>query len=354
MTPDGLVRVGVVGVGNFGHLHAEVLAALPGVRLDAVCDVDPQRVRQVAGALGGVAAFDSFDACLREADLDAVVLATPEDQHARQAVAAMERGWDVLVEKPVALNIAEALAVQEAARRTGQVAMVGTILRFSLPHRRLAEAVQAGGLGRVLHVRSARYISGDWFGRIGVHPALRATIHDVDLVLWLTGQRVTRVAAAGHVLPGEESPRILCGLLWLANGATAVVESHFILPASYPANTLPPERPGTRVGAVEVVGEAGIARLDDGGGLSIWSREGPYAPDLFVVPRVGGHAAGALRAELEHFVGCVASRTPSALAPLADSVHAVGVAAAMVRAMESGAITGVEDRIDEHGTRTRL
>lgn len=347
-----VVRIGVVGVGNFGRLHAEVLAALPGARLAAVCDSDTQQMRQVSRALGGVAAFDSFEACLRGADLDAVVLATPEDQHARQAVAAMERGWDVLVEKPLALSVGEARAVQDAARRTGRVAMVGTILRFSLPHRQLAEAVLAGHLGRVLHVRSVRYVSHDWFARIGVHTAFRATIHDVDLVLWLTRQRVTRVAAAGHVLPGEERPRALSGLLWLEDGATAVVESHFILPPLYPGNTLPPERPGVRVGTLELVAEAGIARLDDSVGLSLWSHQGAYAPDLYVVPRVGGHVAGALRAELEHFVACVASRTPSAMAPLADGVHGVDVAAAIVHAIESGTITSLEDRVDEHDTRT--
>jgi predicted dehydrogenase len=354
MTP---VRIALVGAGNFGRLHAAVLADTPGATLVAVCDPDPA-ARSLARAAAAAAApaagtarraaaatpaptdtvaagggpgpqeFDSFDAVLARADVDAVVLATPEDVHAAQAIAAMERGWDVLVEKPLALTTADAHAVAAA-------------LRFSVPHRQLAEAVHAGAVGRVRHVRSARYVSASWFARTAVHPALRAAIHDIDLVLWLTGRRVRAVAAAGHTLSGEARPRAVVALLWLDDGTSAVVEAHFLLPPSYPATTLPPERAGVRTGLVEVVGEAGLARLDDSAGLQLWGAGGAHAPDLHVVPQVAGRPVGALRAEVEHFVACVAARASATAVPLDDAVHAVAVAEAIARAADSGEIVPV-------------
>lgn len=343
MSAAAPVRVCVVGVGNFGRLHVETLATMPNAQLVAVCDPDARRRQSVMEVLGGVAEFDSFEACLEQADLDAVVLATPEPVHAQQAIAVMERGWDVLVEKPLALTPEEAQAVLATARRSERVAMVGTILRFSIPHRQLADAVKAGQLGQVLHIRSARYISRAWFAGSQVHPAFRATVHDIDQVVWLTGQRVDRVAAMGHTLAGERLPSSCASLLLLESGATASIETHFLLPPGFPSNTAPPERVGTRQGVMEVVGTAGIARLDDAAGLTLWSTHGSYSPDLFVVPRAGGIVAGALRAELEHFLACVISRTPSPIAPLVDSVHTVAVASALVRAIDSRSFVTVEE-----------
>jgi predicted dehydrogenase len=358
------VRIGIAGIGNWGRLHAETLAALPGVRLAAICDPDAVRRAEVlesvrrtgegrpaaaastqvpAASAPEPRAYDSFEACVRDADLDAVLVATKDEQHTAHAVAALERGWHVFVEKPLALSLQDARAVHQAAARARKVAMVGTILRFSVPHRQLADAVHLGRIGRLLHLRSVRYVTTGWLARTPVHTALRLSIHDIDLVLWLAGRRVVRAAAAGHTLPGEDRPRSLVGLLWMDGGASAVVETHYVLPSPFPSNTLPPEAPGTRVGMVEVFGTEGIARLDDSGGLSVWNRDGGYSPDLFMTSQIGGRIVGAMRAELEHFVSCVAAGRPSEVAPLADSVHATAVAEAIIRAERSATIEPVEE-----------
>lgn len=344
------VRVGILGLGNWGRLHAETLATLPDARLAAVCDLDAGRraaaleaIRRKAASPGGrIQEYDDLDACLRHADLDALVIATRDEQHSEHATAALERGWHVLVEKPFATTLGEARRVQAAAISAGRVVLAGTILRFSIPHRQLADAVHAGRVGRALHVRGVRYVTAAWLSRTPIHTAMRLSVHDIDLALWLTGQRVRRVAAAGHTLPGENRPRSLILLLWLAGGASAVVETHYVLPPTFPSNTLPPEELGARVGTVEVFGESGIARLDDSAGLGIWTRDGAYSPDLFVTPQLDGRIMGAMRAELEHFVSCAAAGAPSSVAPLQDSVHGIAVAEAAARAERSGSIETVE------------
>lgn len=346
------LRVAMAGVGNWGRLHAETLVALGGVCLVAVCDPDAGRravvceaIRQAGSAAPAAPAeYESLEACLREADLDAAVIATRDEQHAGHAIAALERGCHVFVEKPLALSLRDARAVQAAAARSGRLAMVGTILRFSLPHRQLVEAVRGGRLGRVLHVRGVRSVTAGWLARTSVHTAIRLSVHDIDLVLWITGRRVVRVAAVGHTLPDEDRPRSLVGLFWMSGGASAVVETHYLLPPAFPINTLPPEAPGTRVGMVEVFGEQGVARLDDAAGLGLWTASGAFSPDLFVAPRMDGRTTGALRAELEHFVLCAAEGIASSVAPLADAVHGIAVAEAMVRAQASQSLESVEEK----------
>jgi predicted dehydrogenase len=341
--------VGIVGLGNWGQLLAATLAGIPTARLSAVCDHHSSKraaVLEAAGRIAGgvpdIAEFDSFEVFLSRADLDAVIIATQDDRHVEPAVAALQRGWHVFVEKPLALNWREAARVQDAAMRTGRMAMVGTILRFSLPHRQLADAVAWGRLGRLLHVRSVRHISQAWFSRTEVHPAFRTAIHDIDQVLWLTRQRVSRVAAAAHVLEGEKPPRALVLLMWLDGGASAVVEAHFSVPSSYPSNTLPPERPGARIGVLDAFGSAGMARLDDTANLFLWNEDGGYNPDTTMTPQLDGRIMGAMRAELEHFVQCAGAGRGSSIAPLEDTIHATAVAEAAIRAQASGAIETVE------------
>jgi len=339
------VRVAVVGVGNFGRLHALALSELPKVELIGVCDTDPRR-REEVGSVLGVRKYDALETLLRETELDAVVLATPESYHVSQTIAALERGVDVLVEKPLALTAKDACLIQRTAEAQGRLVMVGTILRFSIPHRNLRSIVSAGHIGPILHLRSVRYISESWFRGSTVDAIFRACIHDIDQVLWLTSQRVVKVYAAGHVDNEEKFHRSVVGLLILERGTTAVVEAHFALPQTFPATTIPPERPGARRHLLEVIGTSGIAKLDDPAGVEVWSSNSAYRPDLSVVAQDGGRILGALRAELEHFTDCVASRHPSSIAPLADSVHGVAVAEAMARSMHSGKIIQIAEVLE--------
>ena len=86
------VRVGLVGLGRFGKLHAAMLAALPGVELAAVCDPQPDEVAALSARYEGVRGFTDCKEMLNATDLDAVFLVSPEPFHADQALAALSRG----------------------------------------------------------------------------------------------------------------------------------------------------------------------------------------------------------------------------------------------------------------------
>src|SRR5690349_14871155 len=102
------VRVGLAGLGRFGKLHASVLASLPDVDLVAACDPLPEEVARLQAGHPQLAGFGDVSELLADTDLDALFIVSPEPLHAGQALAALDRGVAVFVEKPLALTAAEA------------------------------------------------------------------------------------------------------------------------------------------------------------------------------------------------------------------------------------------------------
>ncbi|RMH15293.1 MAG: gfo/Idh/MocA family oxidoreductase [Gemmatimonadetes bacterium] len=197
MSPGGraLPRIGVVGVGSLGYHHARILAGLEGVRMAGVYDADEARAAEVAAA-HGVRAHASLGALLEAAD--AVVVAVPTVAHEAVAVAALERGVHVLIEKPMASSLAEADRILEAARRGGALVQIGHVERFNAAVRAAAPYLE-----EPLFVESHRM--APFVPRsIDVAVVLDLMIHDVDLVGALVGRPVRAIAATGiPVLTGN-------------------------------------------------------------------------------------------------------------------------------------------------------
>lgn len=153
------IRVGVVGVGRGADLAREI-GPVVGMRLAAVCDVDPKRVK-AAGERFGVATFTDFDALLG-ADIDAVVLANRFHEHAPLAIRALQAGKHVLSETAACFTLAEGVALIRAAERSGCVYMLAenyAYMRFNQEMRRLYQAGRVGefmyGEGEYVHPMDA-------------------------------------------------------------------------------------------------------------------------------------------------------------------------------------------------------
>jgi predicted dehydrogenase len=122
------IRVGVIGVGDFGRNHVRVYHELPDAELIGIHDADPERARQIAAEFGTQAFSDV--AQLAE-QIDAVSVAVPTKLHAQIAAQLLETGLDVLVEKPIARSVAEADGLIATAKRTGRILQVGHLERFN-------------------------------------------------------------------------------------------------------------------------------------------------------------------------------------------------------------------------------
>ena len=190
MTTDasGVPRVAVVGVGHFGQRHARILSTLPGVRLEAVVDIDAARAERVALETG--TSFE-HDVSVLDGLVDAVTLAVPTASHHALAVPLLERGISVLVEKPMARTVAEADDMIAAAEATGAVLAVGHTERYN-------PAVAAA----LPLVRSPRFIEvhriGAFPGRsLDIDVVFDVMIHDLDILLAAVRTEVATIEAVG-------------------------------------------------------------------------------------------------------------------------------------------------------------
>lgn len=192
------LRTAVIGAGKIGHFHAKALASLDSSEFVAVAGRDLTRTREFASGYG-VNAYDDVATMVREERVEAVFICTPHPVHKEVALAAIENGAHVLVEKPLASTLADSDAILEAARRRG--VLVGTVAqrRFFTPSLRIRDAIDAGKIGRpvlatavLLGWRDRTYYESDpwrgsWEGE-GGGVLINQAPHLLDMLLWFMGE----------------------------------------------------------------------------------------------------------------------------------------------------------------------
>ncbi len=147
------VRVGVVGCGRIADLQVLGYLAHPRCRIVAVCDVDGARAAERAKAWGADRVYGDLERLLADRDVDAVDILTPHHLHAEQAIAALEAGKAVSLQKPPTRTLAELDAVIAAAGRTGSSLRVFENFMHYPPHRKARELIDAGAVGTPLSIR---------------------------------------------------------------------------------------------------------------------------------------------------------------------------------------------------------
>ena len=166
---SGPVRFAIVGTGGMAASHAHCLQSLPHCEVVAAADIDAGRVAAFCRKFGIPGVFTSVDDLLRQADCDAVVVATTDAAHLPVTMAALRAGCHVLCEKPLALNHADAMTMVRAARRARRVNLVNFSYRNWPALQEVARRVRRGDLGEVRHVEASYLQSwlaskgwGDW------------------------------------------------------------------------------------------------------------------------------------------------------------------------------------------------
>jgi predicted dehydrogenase len=154
------VRVALVGCGGRGRYVAELMRQAPGTQFVAACDVYDVHAGRARDWMGGDAtAYRDFRRALDRADIDALLVATPDHWHAIPTVLACAAGKDVYVEKPLAHNIREGRAMVAAARRHGRIVQTGMQHRSAPHYREIQELIASGAIGKVRFVRVWNYVN---------------------------------------------------------------------------------------------------------------------------------------------------------------------------------------------------
>lgn len=207
------IAFGIVGAGMVARYHARAIAATAGARLAAVCRANATRAVDAADEFG-VPCETDLEALLARGDIDAVCLCSPSGLHAEQALAAARAGKHVLVEKPMALCLADADAMITACDATGVRLGVAFQRRTDPTVVALHESIRAGEVGELIlgaatvpyYRPQSYYDNAGWRGTWvldGGGALMNQGIHMVDLLLWLMGGSAAVVGAAG----GAESHR---------------------------------------------------------------------------------------------------------------------------------------------------
>ena len=215
MAQPRAVTAVVIGAGHRGRFvyGGQALAHPERLRILAVAEPDPERRDAMARehGLGSGALFGDWGELLAKPQLaDAAVIATSDTLHVAPALAALARGYHVLLEKPIAPHPADCERVVAAAEKAGRILQIGHVLRYTAFYRRVHEIVASGRLGRIWQIALAEHVGawhmahsfvrGRFRNRAIAAPILLAkSCHDLDLLVWLAQVRPARVASFGRL-----------------------------------------------------------------------------------------------------------------------------------------------------------
>jgi predicted dehydrogenase len=207
------MRLGIIGAGTIGKTHA-IAAQSAGIEIGWITDLNENLAKKLANDVSSARYTTDLRNVLDDKSVNAVVIAVPNSYHKDLAVAAMDAGKDVLLEKPMGINQDECLLINATAEKTQRVLQIGMANRFSAVGQAAKVVAESGELGAIYHVKANLYLRrgipglGSWFTTkaiAGGGVLIDNGVHLVDLALWLLNfPVVTRVS--GRVYSGFGSP----------------------------------------------------------------------------------------------------------------------------------------------------
>jgi UDP-2-acetamido-3-amino-2,3-dideoxy-glucuronate N-acetyltransferase len=320
------VKVAVIGVGYWGKNLVRNFHEL-GV-LEALCDGEPAVEANCRRLYGNVKFYREFDAVLADRSITAVALATPAVTHYALAKAALEAEKDVLVEKPLAVDVKQGEDLVHLAEAKARILMVGHILRYHPAILRLQELIHDGTLGKINYLYSNRLN----IGKIRTEENILWSFapHDISVMLALLNEMPTRVACQGGA--------------YLNHDVSDVTLSHFDFPSGVRAHIFVSWLHPFKEQRLVVVGSEKMAVFDDTAEhkLVLYPHRVEWKNRVPTAVKATGEVVALedrepLRAECQHFLDCVENRT-SPVSDGREGLRVLRILDACQRAMQNGAI----------------
>ena len=340
-----MINVAVVGLGHWGPNLARNIAALPDAQLHTLCDVRPERLEHVGRQYPAAKRHRDFDAIVGDPDVDAVVIATPVCTHFELALAALQAGKHVLVEKPLAQTSTQCRELITLSEKHDRILMVGHVFLYNAAVRKVKEYIQSGELGQVYYIYSQRLNLG--IIRQDVNALWNFGPHDLSILCYWLDAAPERVLARGYsyIQPGIED--VVFMTLDFPGGVGASVHISWLDPSKVRRMTVVGSEKmvvyddvsaDTRI----MVFDKGIMKkpnastglsTGDGPSLGRYESFGEFqlllrAGDV-LIPKLD--FVEPLKVECQHFVQCI--RTSEQ--PLTDGYHGMQVVEALEAAQEA-------------------
>ncbi len=197
------MKVAVIGCGGVSKMHFMALSNNPDTEIVAVADIKPERADRAAAAYGGKAYYD-FDELISSEELDCIHICTPHYLHTSMAIKALNKGINVLTEKPCSVSAEEVLALCDAQKKSGKQVGVCFQNRYNACVQYIKETILNGSMGKVKAIRAfvtwnrgKDYYSDDWHGTLDKECGgvlINQAIHTVDLVGYFGGKCQSLIA----------------------------------------------------------------------------------------------------------------------------------------------------------------
>ena len=240
------MRIGVIGAGAMGRNHVRVLRELPGVELVGVADADFDAACRVAES-NATRGYASHGQLIEKERPDALTVAVPTNNHREVVMDAIGAGIHVLVEKPIAANLADADEMVGAAKTADRILAVGHIERYNPAVQELKRRLHDGQLGKVFQLNARRL--GPFPQRIrDVGVIVDLATHDLDVMRYLTGGDIVRVYAETRNAVHTTKEDMVSGLVRFGDGAVGVLQINWLTP--------------TKIRELVVTGQRGMFRAN--------------------------------------------------------------------------------------------
>ena len=210
-----MVTVAILGLGARGGLIYSAFAKIRPdlMKITALCDIAAERVKMYAAEFDVPEErcfYDTKSLFAAEKTADVMIVATQDRDHVNHAVAALEKGYHILLEKPIALTLSECLRLEREAKKYNRKVVVCHVLRYTAYFRKIKELIDGGALGRLIgieHTENVAYwhyahsfIRGNWHDSNTTSPMiLQKCCHDMDILQWLAGSAPVRIGSFGSL-----------------------------------------------------------------------------------------------------------------------------------------------------------
>ena len=314
------IEVAIIGTGWCGGIRAETLARHPLVKALHIAENRPERLAEVKALVQPATATADWADIVANPAIEVVYIsATPETTHYPMAKACLQAGKHVFLEKPIALELAEADELIQIARERKLKFTIGYSQRFNTKFAYVRKAIREGSIGQPVSVLVSRHISrslgGKITGRTKLSPAAMESTHDLDFVLWcLEPAKPVRVYSQNNYgalrqASGVEVPDLQWITVTMDNGVSFVVGGGWSLPPNYPnfSSTW-----------IEMVGTEGAVFVDDSHRDVVirTMKDGMQLPMSSMPGEKVEHVwAGPMAAETEHFLTAVVRDEPVMVDP---------------------------------------
>lgn len=345
------IKIGIVGVGTISEMHLNAYLGNPDVQIHAICDLNIDRARAMAQRYGAAEAYADYREMFAASGIAAISICTWNNTHEPIAVAALQAGLDVLIEKPLCTTVEAALRMEAAVQETGRMLQIGYVRRFDNNARLVKRFADAGEFGSFYYGRasSIRRIGnpGGWFAdkeRSGGGPVIDIGVHVIDLLWYLMGrpevasisantysklgnranvEHLSSYRAADYDASRNTVEDMANAVIRFENGTSILLEASFTLHAKENATS--------------------IGLFGDKGGVEI-------DPELlFVTEKLntvlnttpqtdhrGFHLDSAFQNEIDHFVECVKTGSQP-ISPVSDGVEMMKILCGIYESAAKGA-----------------